>query len=78
MTAAITDQPPSTLVAALPLILTVEQLAVLLQLPRSTTYEKLGTGEIPGKFRIGRHLRVRRDAVLTWRGAEEFERQRQE
>jgi excisionase family DNA binding protein len=47
------------------IMLTVDEVAKLLNLPRSTTYECLARGEIPGAVRIGRHLRVRKDAVLS-------------
>jgi excisionase family DNA binding protein len=51
----------------LPPILTTEQLAKLLQLPSvSTVYEwnKKLTG--PRSYRVGRHLRYRKDEVLKW------------
>ena len=49
-----------------PRVLTVDQLAKLLQLPRSTTYEAISRGEIPGVRKVGRHIRVCRDSVLDW------------
>lgn len=44
---------------------TVEQVAELIQLPVSTVFEYLGNKTIPGKVRLGRHVRVRSDAVLA-------------
>lgn len=49
-----------------PLLLTVPQLAQLLQLPKSTAYDLLAANKIPGKLKLGRHLRIHRDTVLIW------------
>lgn len=43
----------------LPLVLTVQEAAVILRLKRSTTYELTRQGAIPS-FRIGRHIRISR------------------
>jgi excisionase family DNA binding protein len=51
---------------ALPLMLTVEQLAEAAQIPRSTMYEHVSRGHVPGVRKIGRHLRIHRDTVLAW------------
>ena len=47
----------------LPRFLTVEEAAALLRLKRSTAYELVRQGQIPA-FRIGRFIRVPRDALL--------------
>lgn len=47
--------------------LTVAQLAEMLQIPVSTAYDNLRSGKIPVTTRkIGRHLRLSREAVLAW------------
>ncbi|HVC40455.1 MAG TPA: helix-turn-helix domain-containing protein [Candidatus Saccharimonadales bacterium] len=48
-----------------PLLLTVRDVEQQLQLGRTRTYELLRAGEIPA-IRIGRVLRVPRDALLQW------------
>ncbi len=47
----------------LPPVLTVEEAAALLRLKRSTAYELVRRGQIPS-FRVGRFIRVPRDALL--------------
>lgn len=47
----------------LPRFLTVEEAAALLRLKRSTAYELVRQGQIPA-FRVGRFIRVPRDALL--------------
>lgn len=49
-----------------PLTLTVDELANLLRMDRKTVYAAIQRGEIPGVRRIGRALRISRDAVLRW------------
>ena len=50
----------------LPSILTVDELAALLRINRKTCYEAISRREIPGAQKIGRTIRVSRDAVLAW------------
>lgn len=50
----------------LPAVLTVDELASLLRLNRKTVYESIQKGEIPGARRLGRTIRISRDAVLVW------------
>jgi excisionase family DNA binding protein len=50
----------------LPPILTVDELAALLRINRKTCYEALSRREIPGARKIGRTIRISRDAVLEW------------
>ena len=61
-------ESPSTLpsASALPSILTVDELAVLLRVNRKTAYDAIAEGRIPGARRVGRAIRVSRDAVLQW------------
>jgi excisionase family DNA binding protein len=53
-------------VRSLPAILNAKEVANLLRINRKTLYEAVQRDEIPGAFRVGRCLRFRRDAVLTW------------
>jgi excisionase family DNA binding protein len=46
--------------------LTVKQLAAVLQVPVATIYQWRYTGDAPPGFRLGRHVRFRRDDVLAW------------
>ncbi|MGB2953059.1 MAG: helix-turn-helix domain-containing protein [Gaiellaceae bacterium] len=48
-----------------PDVLTVEQLAGLLQIDEKTVRSLAAAGEIPGR-RLGRHWRFSRQAVLDW------------
>jgi excisionase family DNA binding protein len=45
--------------------LTAQEVAVYLRIPPTTVYKLAREGTIPG-FKIGRHWRFRRDAVLKW------------
>jgi excisionase family DNA binding protein len=56
----------ATTAAGLPPILCVEELAALLRVNRKTAYEAVSQGRIPGARRIGRTIRIDRDAVLEW------------
>jgi excisionase family DNA binding protein len=49
----------------LPILLTVRDVEAQLQIGRTRTYELLRSGEIP-VIRIGRVLRVPRDALHRW------------
>jgi excisionase family DNA binding protein len=44
---------------------TAEEVAVYLRLPQSTVYKLAQDGVLPG-FKIGRHWRFRREAILDW------------
>jgi excisionase family DNA binding protein len=50
----------------LPAILTVEEVAVLLRVSRGHAYRLAREGLIPGVVRLGKTLRVSRDALLPW------------
>ena len=52
--------------ATLPPVLTVDELAAFLRVDRKTVYAQIDRGEIPGTRRVGRVIRVSRDAVLEW------------
>jgi excisionase family DNA binding protein len=45
---------------------TVENLAAFLGLNRKTIYSAIDRGELPGARRVGRSIRIYRDAVLAW------------
>jgi len=47
-------------------ILTVDELAALLRVERKTIYAAITRGDIPGVRRVGRSIRISRDAVLDW------------
>ena len=50
----------------LPRILKVEELADLLRIDRKTAYAAIAEGGVPGVRRVGRTIRISRDAVLVW------------
>ncbi len=50
----------------LPEVLTVEEVADLLRVDRKTAYAAIAEGSVPGVRRVGRCIRVSRDAILTW------------
>ncbi len=50
----------------LPQVLKVAELADLLRMDRKSVYDAIREGKIPGVQRIGRAIRISRDAVLEW------------
>jgi excisionase family DNA binding protein len=48
-----------------PEILTVDEAAELLRIPRSTVYKLAQLGKIPAQ-KVGRHWRFHRDTVVDW------------
>jgi excisionase family DNA binding protein len=52
--------------SSLPPVLRVEELARLLRVNRKTAYEVVASGKLPGVRRLGRSIRIDRDAVLEW------------
>ena len=50
----------------LPPVLTVDEAASLLRVNRKTLYEAVRAGEVPGVVRVGRSIRIGRDALLRW------------
>jgi excisionase family DNA binding protein len=52
--------------AGLPPVLTVHELAALLRVDRKTVYNLISGGDIPGVRRLGKTIRISRDAVLRW------------
>jgi excisionase family DNA binding protein len=51
---------------SLPPVLQVDELARLLRVNRKTAYWAVANGHVPGARRIGRTIRIDRDAVLEW------------
>ena len=49
-----------------PQVLTVDEVAELLRVNRKTVYEAISKGEIPGVLKIGRKIRISRQAVVDW------------
>jgi excisionase family DNA binding protein len=47
-------------------VLTVDELAALLRLERKAVYAAIRRGEIPGVIRVGRAIRICREAVVEW------------
>ena len=50
----------------LPQALTVEEAAGLLRVNRKTLYDAVRDGRVPGVIRMGRSIRIGRDALLGW------------
>jgi len=48
-----------------PDVLTLNEVAEYLRIPRSTTYKLAQEGKIPG-VKVGRHWRFHKEAVDTW------------
>jgi excisionase family DNA binding protein len=65
---------PSPLALAppeVPVVMTVDELARLLRVNRKTAYEAVARGLVPGARKLGRSIRINREAVLLWlRGQE--------
>jgi excisionase family DNA binding protein len=51
---------------ALPLLLTIEEVATLLRTSRKAVYAMAERAQLPGVTRIGRRLLVRRDDLVCW------------
>lgn len=52
--------------APLPDVLTVDEAAALLRVNRKTLYEAIRLNQVPGILRLGRAIRIGRDALLGW------------
>lgn len=50
----------------LPPALTVDEAARLLRVNRKTLYDAVREGRVPGVVRMGRTIRIGRDALLDW------------
>ena len=48
-----------------PSILTVDELAAYLKVPKSTVYKMAQQGKLPGQ-KVGRHWRFQRQAIDQW------------
>ena len=46
-------------------ILTIDDLAKYLKIPKSTLYKLAQTGQVPGQ-KVGRHWRFRKEAIDRW------------
>lgn len=46
-------------------LMTVEEIAEYMRLPQSTVYKLAQERKLPG-FKVGRHWRFRREAVMQW------------
>ncbi|MCP3167705.1 helix-turn-helix domain-containing protein [Myxococcus qinghaiensis] len=58
------SEPISNSPEMLPAFLTVDEAAALLRVNRKTLYEAIRLGQVPGVSRIGKALRIRRDALV--------------
>lgn len=47
-------------------LLTVDQLAEALGVPKATVYKWTHEGTAPRSYKVGRHLRFKADDVATW------------
>jgi excisionase family DNA binding protein len=63
---------------AVPEVLTVDEAAALLRVNRKTIYEAIARRQLPGARRIGRVIRISRDAVLERRSGCLTERNRRD
>jgi excisionase family DNA binding protein len=57
---------PAVFATPEPAVISVEELAKLLRVNRKTAYEAVARGFIPGVRKIGRTIRIDRQAVLLW------------
>lgn len=57
---------PAAPATTLPAVLTVDEAARFLRLNRKTLYDAVRAGELPGVVRVGRSIRIGRDALLGW------------
>jgi len=60
------EGPAKDSARGLPEIITVDELRALMRVDRKTIYALVARGEIPGVRRLGRAIRIHRDAVLRW------------
>lgn len=54
----------------LPLMLTVDEAAVVARVNRKTLYRAVRLGEVPAARRLGGVIRIHRDAFLAWLSGE--------
>ena len=57
---------PAIPASTLPPVLTVDEAARFLRLNRKTLYDAVRAGELPGVVRVGRSIRIGRDALSGW------------
>ncbi len=58
----------SDTLAGMPSVMTVDQAARVLHVNRKTVYDAVNAGQLPGARRIGRTIRILRDALIEWLG----------
>jgi excisionase family DNA binding protein len=56
---------------SLPVVLTVDEVAALLRVDRKSVYSMIRRGKLPGVRRVNRAIRIGRDAVIRWLGADD-------
>lgn len=49
---------------------TVDEAARMLNVDRKSLYSAIGRGEVPGVIKIGRTIRIGREALLRWAGCQ--------
>ena len=57
---------PTTAAPALSEVVTIDEAAAWLRVNRKTLYDAARAGELPGVVRVGRSIRIGRDALLGW------------
>ena len=53
-------------IEALPMLLTTDDVAMLLRTTQKAVYSMVARRQLPGVVRVGRRLLVRRDDLLDW------------
>jgi excisionase family DNA binding protein len=51
-------------------VLTIEELATYLKIPKSTLYKLVREGKVPSQ-KVGRHWRFHKEAIVQWLGNRE-------
>jgi excisionase family DNA binding protein len=62
----LSELPPATDALLKKPIWTVEDVASFLSIPVKTIYKQRADGDFCRGYRVGRHLRFKRDEVLAW------------
>lgn len=57
---------PARRAQALPILLTIDDVARVLRTSRGAVYAMAARGQLPGLTRIGRRVLIRADALLDW------------
>jgi excisionase family DNA binding protein len=56
----------SDTLTTMPSVMTVDQAARVLRINRKTVYDAVAAGQLPGARRVGRSIRIMRDAMIEW------------